>query len=110
MNAAVAQLADITPRVEEIEGLVDDLANGGVDTTARAGLAEVTSQLADIANLMGFKPMGAYNPANENKYGEWYTHDGRLIRLHQPDTEHRRTPHRYVALAANCVNRRAGFG
>ncbi|HNX82378.1 MAG TPA: hypothetical protein PKL77_09555 [Candidatus Omnitrophota bacterium] len=25
---------------------------------------------------MGFKPMGAYNPANENKYGEWYTHEG----------------------------------
>ena len=20
--------------------------------------------------------MGAYNPANENKYGEWYTHEG----------------------------------
>ena len=49
MNAAVAQLADITPRVEEIEGLVDDLANTGVDTTARADIAEVTSQLAEIA-------------------------------------------------------------
>lgn len=28
------------------------------------------------AARMGFKPMGAYNPANENKYGEWYTHEG----------------------------------
>ena len=26
--------------------------------------------------FVGFVPMGAYNPANENKYGEWYTHEG----------------------------------
>lgn len=33
-------------------------------------------RVAAEAVRMGFKPMGAYNPANENKYGEWYTHEG----------------------------------
>ncbi len=37
--------------------------------------AEALRVAADAAR-MGFKPMGAYNPANENKYGEWYTHEG----------------------------------
>lgn len=37
--------------------------------------AEALRVAADAVR-MGFKPMGAYNPANENKYGEWYTHEG----------------------------------
>ena len=37
--------------------------------------AEALRVAADAAR-MGFVPKGAYNPANENKYGEWYTHEG----------------------------------
>ena len=37
--------------------------------------AEALRVAADAAR-MGFIPKGPYNPANENKHGEWYTHEG----------------------------------
>ena len=61
------RLSDETAR-GEAEGLRDSAE------TARKE-AEVLRVAADAAR-MGFVPKGPYIPTNENKYGEWYTHEG----------------------------------
>ena len=51
-------------------------AEGLRDSAETARREAEVLRIAAEAARMGFKPMGAYNPANENKYGEWYTHEG----------------------------------
>ena len=51
-------------------------AEGLRDSAETARKESEALRVAAEATRMGFKPMGAYNPANENKHGEWYTHEG----------------------------------
>ena len=67
---------------EEAEGLRDGAETAREEAEGLRDSAETARREAEVlriaaeATRMGFKPMGAYNPANENKYGEWYTHEG----------------------------------
>ena len=67
---------------ETAEGLREGAENNREIAEGQRGSAETAREEAEALRVaaeaarMGFVPKGPYIPTNENKYGEWYTHDG----------------------------------